>query len=84
MRMRKTVCVTSTVWLDTGMDCAGCKKNQWLAKAREVVQNPGGSSSWGGGPYATAPGGGMQMSRDEFKQQLVPFILRLTICRSLL
>ena len=59
------------VWLYTGMDCVGCKKKQWLARAREVVQKSAGTAGWGGGDYATAPDGGMQMSREEFKQQLV-------------
>jgi hypothetical protein len=53
------------------MDCTGCKRKQWVAKAREVVQKSDRTSPWGGGDYATAPDGGMQMSREEFKQQLV-------------
>ena len=60
--------------VNAGMDCKNCKKKQWMAKAREVVQSSDGQAGWGGGDYATAPDGGMQMSREEFKQQLVPTV----------
>lgn len=53
------------------MDCVGCKKHQWRDRAREVVEKSEGTAGWGGGNYATAPDGGMQMSREEFNQQLV-------------
>jgi len=75
---RRTCCCTATRLAGlilglpyAGMDCVGCKKKQWLATAREVVQKSEGRAGWGGGDYATAPDGGMQMSREEFQQQLV-------------
>lgn len=59
------------------MDCEGCKKKQWMARAREVVKlESDGKAAWGGGEYATAPDGSMQMSREEFKQQLVTLASR--------
>ena len=69
----------SSFWfrLNAGMDCEGCKRKQWLARAREVVQiGAGGKAAWGGGEIAMAPDGGMQMTREEFKQQLVKLVLR--------
>jgi hypothetical protein len=55
-----------------GGECEGCKKKEWLAKAKQVVKGKSAAKSgWAGGNLATAPDGGMQMSRDEFKIQLL-------------